>query len=101
MKQKQYAPMSVAELALSIYAVNSGYFDSAVGNSNDRAPLDAPISPPGFLGAVAGSSGSIFIPTVALLALLALAAPAICRRLREAPGLRAPTPFVCALERPG
>jgi F-type H+-transporting ATPase subunit alpha len=27
MKQKQYAPMSVAELALSIYAVNSGYFD--------------------------------------------------------------------------
>jgi F-type H+-transporting ATPase subunit alpha len=27
MKQKQYAPMSVAELALSIYAVNSGFFD--------------------------------------------------------------------------
>jgi F-type H+-transporting ATPase subunit alpha len=27
MKQKQYAPMSVAELALSIYAVNNGYMD--------------------------------------------------------------------------
>jgi F-type H+-transporting ATPase subunit alpha len=27
MKQKQYAPMSVAELALSIFAVNNGYFD--------------------------------------------------------------------------
>ena len=27
MKQKQYAPMSVAEMALSIYAVNSGYMD--------------------------------------------------------------------------
>jgi F-type H+-transporting ATPase subunit alpha len=27
MKQKQYAPMSVAELALSIYAVNNGFFD--------------------------------------------------------------------------
>jgi F-type H+-transporting ATPase subunit alpha len=27
MKQKQYAPMSVAELALSIYAVNNGHFD--------------------------------------------------------------------------
>src|SRR4029077_18707286 len=27
MKQKQYAPMSVAEMALSIYAVNSGYLD--------------------------------------------------------------------------
>src|SRR5919109_1327799 len=27
MKQKQYAPMSVAEMAVSIYAVNNGYFD--------------------------------------------------------------------------
>jgi F-type H+-transporting ATPase subunit alpha len=27
MKQKQYAPMSVAEMALSIYAVNNGYMD--------------------------------------------------------------------------
>ncbi len=27
MKQKQYAPMSVAEMALSIYAVNNGYAD--------------------------------------------------------------------------
>jgi F-type H+-transporting ATPase subunit alpha len=27
MKQKQFAPLSVAEIALSIYAVNNGYFD--------------------------------------------------------------------------
>jgi len=27
MKQKQFAPMSVAEMALSIYAVNNGYVD--------------------------------------------------------------------------
>ena len=27
MKQKQYAPMSVAEQSLSIYAVNEGYLD--------------------------------------------------------------------------
>src|SRR5262249_12366140 len=27
MKQKQYAPMSVAEMALSIYAANNGYMD--------------------------------------------------------------------------
>jgi F-type H+/Na+-transporting ATPase subunit alpha len=27
MKQKQYAPMSVAEMALAIYAVNNGYMD--------------------------------------------------------------------------
>jgi len=28
MKQKQYAPMSVAEMAISIYAVNNGYMDN-------------------------------------------------------------------------
>jgi F-type H+-transporting ATPase subunit alpha len=28
MKQKQYAPMSVAQMALSIYSVNNGYMDS-------------------------------------------------------------------------
>jgi len=27
MKQKQYSPMSVAEMALSLYAVNNGHFD--------------------------------------------------------------------------
>jgi len=27
MKQRQYAPMSVAEMALSLYAVNNGFFD--------------------------------------------------------------------------
>jgi F-type H+-transporting ATPase subunit alpha len=29
MKQKQYSPMSVAEMALSLYAVNNGFFDKA------------------------------------------------------------------------
>jgi F-type H+-transporting ATPase subunit alpha len=32
MKQKQYAPMSVAQMALSIYAVNNGYMDSVPVN---------------------------------------------------------------------
>ena len=32
MKQKQYAPMSVAEMALSIYAVNNGYLDQVAIN---------------------------------------------------------------------
>ena len=27
MKQKQYSPMSVAEMAVSLYAVNEGYLD--------------------------------------------------------------------------
>jgi len=55
MKQRQYAPMSVAEMALSIYAVNNGYmdkvdrrkvveFEGALQNfarSSHRAALDA------------------------------------------------------------
>jgi len=32
MKQKQYAPMSVAEMALSIYAVNNGFMDKVPVN---------------------------------------------------------------------
>jgi len=32
MKQKQYAPMSVAQMALSIYAVNNGYMDKIERN---------------------------------------------------------------------
>jgi F-type H+-transporting ATPase subunit alpha len=55
MKQKQYAPMSVAEMALSIYAVNNGYMDQvalnkivafenalqAFANTSHKASLDA------------------------------------------------------------
>jgi F-type H+/Na+-transporting ATPase subunit alpha len=54
MKQKQYAPMSVAEMALSIYAVNNGFMDKvelkkivafetalqAFAHSNYRSQLD-------------------------------------------------------------
>ena len=32
MKQKQYAPMSIAQMALSIYAVNEGYLDDVAMN---------------------------------------------------------------------
>jgi F-type H+-transporting ATPase subunit alpha len=55
MKQKQYAPMSVAQMALSIYAVNNGFMDKVERNkivdfeaalqsfarSNSRATLEA------------------------------------------------------------
>jgi hypothetical protein len=70
----------------------------------DLAPLDGnyPMPSPGTPdGAVSGLGGSSFVPIVALLALLALAASAILRRLGEGPAFRAPSPFVCALERPG
>jgi F-type H+/Na+-transporting ATPase subunit alpha len=32
MKQKQYAPMNIAQMALSIYAVNEGYLDDVPVN---------------------------------------------------------------------
>jgi hypothetical protein len=65
----------------------------------DSTPPAAP--PPIQAPAGAGSSGApFFVPLAALLALLALAAPAT-RRLREVPALAVPTPYVCALERPG
>jgi F-type H+/Na+-transporting ATPase subunit alpha len=55
MKQRQYAPMSVAEMALSIYSVNNGYMDKvdrkkvvefetalqSFASSSHRAALDA------------------------------------------------------------
>jgi hypothetical protein len=71
--------------------------------------FNGPVSPsdPGPLGSTtglittSGSGASFFVPIAALLALLALASPAILRRLRELPDFPAPTPFVCALERPG
>jgi hypothetical protein len=77
--------------------------ESSVNGPGDRSPGKAPppTRVPDAPAALAGSSSSFFIPLVALLALLALVAPAIHRRLRAAPDLRAPTPFVCALERPG
>ena len=76
--------------------------DTATGHSQSPAPLDVPLPAPGSPGAIAPGSGSpIFVPLAALLALLALVAPAILRRLGEVPGFRPPTPFACALERPG
>jgi hypothetical protein len=61
-------------------------------------PLPAPESP---ATAVPDSGGTSFVPIVALLALLALAASAAMRRFGKAADFRAPTSFVCALERPG
>jgi hypothetical protein len=72
--------------------------DRLGGSPSPNLPLPAPESP---ATAVADSGGPTFLPIVALLALLALVAPAATRRLGGAPGFRAPTQFVCALERPG
>ena len=36
MKQKQYSPLSVAEMGLSLYAVNEGYLDKVAGRESHR-----------------------------------------------------------------
>lgn len=51
--------------------------------------------------ASSGPGGASFVPFAALIALLALLAPATFSRLREVVGPRVGAPFVCALERPG
>ncbi len=70
MKQKQYAPMSVAEMALSIYAVNNGYMDKvelkkvervrsglqAFAKTNYKAQMDGHQRQS---GAVAGERGGV------------------------------------------
>ncbi len=97
--------LRLAARALRLVPVSAAAIDSAgEGPANHHAPLDGnspkplPSSPQ---GEVSGAGGSSFVPIAALLALLALAAPAIFRRLGERADFRAPTPFVCALERPG
>ncbi len=81
-----------------------GEFVAVADDLQTPGPLNAPMPTPESEspGAAApASGGSFFVPLAALLALLALAAPATRRRLSEVPGFPAPTPFVCALERPG
>ncbi len=66
--------------------------------------LPTPSTPPfpGAIGSVsaAGGFGSTTL-LAAVLALLALATPAIASRLRASAGRYRPAPFICALERPG
>jgi len=98
------APGSLSELKGALPYSATGVFTGAVHHFNQPAsPPDSPGFPSSLtteFGA-SGSGATFFVPIAALLALLALASPAILRRLRELPDFPAPTPFVCALERPG
>jgi len=72
----------------------------AAPDRNGDRPNPMPSLPTPQIGA-SGAAPSSFVPIAALLALLALAAPAIRRRPWEGPVCSPPIPFVCALERPG
>jgi hypothetical protein len=60
----------------------------------------SPPSPAGTTAGAGSSGGAPFAP-IGLLLLLALTTPSLYRFLRTAPAFLRPTPFICALERPG
>jgi hypothetical protein len=70
------------------------------GRALSPSPRKAP-APTAGGAAAAPFGGSISSSFLALLVLAALTAPMLLRRLTGLPGLLRPTPFVCALERPG
>jgi hypothetical protein len=65
------------------------------------APFAPERSPSAHSQAGSGVGGSSFIPLLGVLALLALAAPRGYRRCMAVRDLPVPTPFACALDRPG
>jgi hypothetical protein len=86
-----------------------GYFQTASagppaaevgGRPGSPSPSKAPAPAAGGTAAPA-SGGLLFVPFLALLALAALAAPRLLRRLDATPAALRPALFVCALERPG
>lgn len=97
------APSGLSELRAAPTFSGTHFFTGTVQRFHGPLPPDSPGFPSGSTTRVdaSGSGATIFVPIAALLALLALASPAILRRLRELPDFPAPTPFVCALERPG
>jgi len=96
-------PTGVGELRAVPAFSGADFFTGTAQRFNAPVPPDSPGFPSGSTTGVgtSGSGATFFVPIAALLALLALASPAILRRLRELPDFPAPTPFVCALERPG
>jgi F-type H+/Na+-transporting ATPase subunit alpha len=56
MKQKQYSPMSVAEMALSLYAVNNGFFD--------KVPREKVVSAEGQLQAFAKTNAADLVKSI-------------------------------------
>lgn len=72
---------------------------SAAPSPDPAAPLPLPAPLSG--SASPGGGFTSFILIAALMALLAIAAPALLRRFIDTGGIGPPVAFVCALERPG
>lgn len=82
--------------------VMDAYADDTERGTRESAPFENPAPPDDLPQMGASPSGAtFFFPIAALLALLALVAPAIDRRRRRTVACSPPVPFVCALERPG
>jgi hypothetical protein len=104
-RRSEVAGGSVSSAGLPLQAKRAAidHYLGSVTSSGIRGNSvpDRPAPPFQSPDSAAGPGGSFFVPLAALLALLALAAQATFRRRREVPDFLAPTPFVCALERPG
>jgi hypothetical protein len=72
----------------------------AGGHPGSPSPRKTPVPAAGGT-ATSAPGGLLFVPFLALLALAALAAPKLMRRLDAATAFLRPAPFICALERPG
>ncbi len=106
-----FAPASPGPQAHGSLLESSPIDPVGVAAESHASPSEAPDHPsPSGPGPVSGFStgaspgpggGSFFVPIAALLALLALTAPATSRRWKAALAAPAPSQFVCALERPG
>lgn len=104
------APASAGRQAPGSLLESASIDPMGVASGPHASPHEAPSHPPLAPGPVSGLSTSaspgpggisFFVPIAALLALLALAAPATSRRCKEALAAPVPSRFVCALERPG
>lgn len=82
--------------------LRAAFAGGAHGDLGSPVPLKLPVPVPGSpTHAVPDAGGPSFVPIAALLALLALVAPATLRRLGRGADFHPPIPFICALERPG
>lgn len=96
----QQASLASPDAAVTSLVGGAASSRDTAPDRNGNQPIPVPSLPAPQVGA-SGAAPSSFIPIVVLLALLALAAPAIRRRPWEGPVCSPPVPFVCALERPG
>jgi hypothetical protein len=99
-------PADLPEFMLAASSLTARVAHPAASSSDAQRSSLGGNGPPSPSSPVAGAgasaaSGLSTAPVLALLVLFVLAAPSLSRFLRTVPAFLRPTPFICALERPG